>query len=92
MAANAVPYSSESRKLSSSRRKADATSSASGSPSSIAWFRMSAATPANLEAMYRTPDSGVGYRQALILSLRRTARFQSLYSSRSEPSKTGASV
>ena len=58
-AANAVPHSSESWKLWSSRRKADATSSASGSPSSMASFRMSAVTPANLEAMYRMPDSGV---------------------------------
>ena len=68
------------------------TSSAFGSPSSMAWFWMSAATPANLKAMYRTPDFGIGYRQALILSLRRTARLQSLYSSQSEPSKMGALV
>ena len=40
--------------------------------------------------MYRTPDSGVEYRQALILSVRRTAHFQSLNSSRSEPSKDGS--
>ena len=53
---------------------------------------MSAATLANLVAMYRRPDSGVGYREELILSLRRTARFQSFYSSRSNPSKTGESV
>ena len=68
MAAKAFPYLSESWKLSSSRRKADTTSSASGCPSSIAWFRMSAMIPGNLEAMYRTPDSGVGYRQRIILS------------------------
>ena len=78
MVANAVPYWSEPWKLSSSKRKADATSSASGSPSLMAWFNLSAATPANLEAMYRTPDSGVGYRQVLSLSLRRKACFQSL--------------
>ena len=64
----------------------------SGSPLSLAVFRMSAGTPANLEVLYRTLDSGVAYRQALILSLRRTVCFQSLYSSQSEPSKMGASV
>ena len=42
--------------------------------------------------MYRTPDSGAGYRQALIFSLRSTARFQSLYSSQSQLSKMGVSV